>query len=350
MLMNDLEKHFSGYIEDHIKPEYANPKGKGFNYQRCTEALNEFFSFDDVITEYSVRNFFHGDFSGKDALWIMLGLLQLHKVPYGDIFPPINVGNFLNDDGYFQTYHGMMYPRNSGLNEVEGLRFFELTISRGQDEFSPPSAKLCYKNKGDENRSPETREFSGTPVLSPRNDIVSILFQDNNPRIGTFFHFYFSYHMVNATDLRFKRGFVVTTLSNEGVHGVPAVLNFIMRSRSPIDSKTVKNHRGLETLLQHSGPSMCVPAEEFHAVLSEYHDVSYLFEPGDRLTAVEQKDLCVIDEPRILADIRDRVSSREDRVKAYHCLLKLKKASLSATHVTWEPLYDDLFMTITGAR
>lgn len=350
MQMNDLERQFSSFIQDHVKKEYKNQRGDGFNYQDCTEALNNVYSLKNGITEYSVQKFIDGEFSGKDALWILLGLLQLHPVSYDEIFPPVNVGNFLNDDGYFQTYHGMMYPRNSGLNKVEDLRFFKLTISRGQDELSLPSATLCYENAGDENRTPASRAFSGTPVLSPKSDIVSILFQDHDTLTGTFFHFYFSYNKVDATDLKFKRGFVVTALSDEGVRGVPVVLNFIMRSRMPIDSKTVTNYRGLETLLQHSGRSMCVPTEEFHAVLSEYQDVSYLFEPGDRLTEVEQRDLCVINEPKILEAIQGKATSREDRMKAYHCLLKLKKASLSATHATWENLYEDLFMTIMGAR
>lgn len=347
-----LQSRFRDYIRDNIKQQYANPNGRGYNYQQCADDLNAYFDMG-IFEARHIQNFFRDDYDycGNYALWVMLGLLQIHKVPYTDIFPAVNTGDFLDDDGYFQTYHGIMYPRNSGLNTVESLRYFELTIARGE-QLDPPSATLRYKNKVDENREPESRIFHGTPVLS-KGDIVSILFHDDDLNVGTFFHFYFSYNRVNAANLKFKRGFVVTSLSNEGVRGIPVVLNFIMRNWLPIDSDTLQSYPGLETLLQHSSSSMCVPAEKFYAILANHDDVSDIFEPDnrhDRIAAVERKDLCVINESEILANIKNHVSSREGRMNAYRCFLELKKASLSPTHATWEAQYDDLFKTITGLQ
>ena len=350
--MDKLTGRFQDCINKCILPRYEN--GRGYDYQRCADDLNELFASDatqeNIISEDSVRKFFNNDtnFTQKNALWIMLGLLQIHNIPYDRVFPAVAGDNFLDDEGYFQTYHGVMYPRNSTLSEVEDLRFFTLDINPGED-FGPPSATLSYENKGDKNRKSIRRQFRGTPVVSPKNDIVSILFHDDNPRAGIFFHFYFAYHMVNATNLKFKRGFVITTLSDIQRSEIPVVLNFIM-CNWPIDLTTVQNHPGLETLLQYANLSVYVPAEEFHAVLLRYPTVSYLFKPDNPLTAVTKEDLCVIDEPSILETIKSRVSSREHRLEAYRCLMELKKASRAPTRTTWEVLYDDLFGTITGIQ
>ena len=351
--MNELTECFRKYICKYILPEYENSSGRGYNYRGCAEALNDLFGCDDmqgnVISEDSVRHFFDdANYTQKNALWIMLGLLHIHNIPYDHIFPAAAGENFLDDEGYFQTYHGMMYPRNSTLSKVEDLRFFTLSMSPGKG-FSPPSATLSYENKGDKNLPAKSRKFYGTPVLSPKNDIISILFHDDDPRVGTFFHFYFAYHMVNATSLKFRRGFVVTTLSNRQKSEIPIVLNFIM-CNWPINLATVQNHPGLETLLQHADLSVYIPAEEFHAVLLQHPQVSYLFESDAPLTAVKRENLCIIDEPAILETIKRQLSSRELRQEAYHCLLELKQASCSPTHATWETLYDDLFRTITGVQ
>lgn len=346
--MDELERRFRKPMKERILPEYWI-EGR-YDYQGCADALNNLFGFDDEqeITANGIRNFFNGDYTQRKALWIMLGLLQLHNIPYDQVFPAVAKKGLLEDEGYFQTYYGMMYPRNSALSKVEDLRFFTLAINPGND-FEPPSAILSYENKGDENRQPISRKFCGTPVLSPKNDIVSIQFHDEKPNVGTFFHFYFAYHMVNAISLRFKRGFVVTTLSDAQRSEIPVVLNFVMRDQ-PIDLETVQLYPGLETLLQYANSSVYVLTEEFHAVLSRYPAVSYLFNPDERLTEVTREDLCVIDEPGILEDIKKKEPNREQRQKAYRCLLELKKASRSPTHITWDALYDDLIKTIMGIQ
>ena len=345
--IDKLTQHFQKRISGDILPEYEK---SGCDYQGCADQLNELFGFDgnDKITPDSVQSFFNGDYTQRKALWIMLGLLQLHKISYDEFFLADAGMHILDDEGYFQTYHGIMYPRNSKLTGVENLRFFTLTIRPGEN-FGPPSATLSYENKGDKDRKPIVREFHGTPVLSPKNEVVCILFQDDNPRAKTFFHFYFAYHMVNAANLRFKRGFVVTTLSDIQKTEIPVVLNFFM-GQWPIDSATLQKHPGLETLLQYDNLSMYVPTEEFHAILSERSAVSYLFNPDNPLTAVTREDMCVIDEPSLLETIQNRLPSGELRREAYQCLLELKKASRSPTRATWEVLYDDLFRTVTGIQ
>lgn len=350
--MSELKTQFGKYINEIIQTyEKKYNKRMSCVYQGCADDLNKLFGLDDndngKISPDSVERFFNGNYTQRNALWIMLGLLKIHKIPYERIFPAVATEDDLNDAGYFQTYHGIMYPRNSELSGVENLRFFTMTISPGKN-YGPPSAMLSYENRGDENHQPIRRQFHGTPVLSPNNDIVSILFHDNSPKIRTFFHFYFPYHLVNATYLKFNRGFVVTTLSDKQRSEIPVVLNFIIRNR-PIDL-VMAQWPGLETLLQYASSSVYVPAEEFHAILSEYSEVSYLFNPDERLTKVTREDLCVIDEPRILRAIMENEPKGEQRKKAYRCLLEMKKASHSPTRITWEALYDDLFKTITGIQ
>lgn len=351
--MRKLKTRIGKYINEIIRAyEKKYNKKMRYAYQACADDLNKLFELDDddndKISPDSVERFFNGNYTQRNALWIMLGLLRIHKIPYERVFPAVATEYDLNDAGYFQTYHGIMYPRNSELSGIENLRFFTMTISPGKN-YEPPSAILSYENKGDENHPPISRQFCGTPVLSPQSDIVSILFHDDNPRIGTFFHFYFPYHLVNATYLKFNRGFVVTTLSDKQMSEIPVALNFIMRNQ-PIDSLTLQTYPNLETLLQYANSSVYVQAEEFHAILSEYSEVSYLFNPDERLTKVTREDLCVIDEPRILRAIMENEPKGEQRRKAYHCLLELKKASHSPTRITWEALYDDLFKTIMGTQ
>lgn len=346
--MDELEKRFRKTMKERILPEYWD-EGR-YDYQRCANELNNLFGFDDgqEITANSVRNFFNGDYTQRKALWIMLGLLLRHNIPYDDVFPYVKRKGLLEDQGFFQVFYGAMYPRNSKLREVEDLRFFTLDIKPGEN-FKPPFAVLSYKNKGDENRRPISRRFTGTPVISPNHDVVSILFQDDNSRVGTFFHFYFPYHMVNATNLTFSRGFVVTTLSDREKSEIPVVLNFIMRNQ-PMDLSTLQIYPGLETLLQYANSSVYVPAEEFDAIVSKYPEVFYLFDPNGHLTKVTKEDLYAIDEPRVLRNIMENEPKGERRREAYLCLLELKKASRSPTRVTWVALYDDLIKRIMGAQ
>ena len=85
--IDKLTRHFQNKINDYILPKCWN--GRSYDYQGWADKLNELFGFDgnDRITSGDVQTFFNGNYTRKNALFVMLGLLRIHKVPYECIFP-----------------------------------------------------------------------------------------------------------------------------------------------------------------------------------------------------------------------------------------------------------------------
>ena len=220
---------------------------------------------------------------------------------------------------YFGTFYCYSNSKNFGNND---LVEFKLEISKETCD-----ATLTYLGDIDRENDDNTKSYVCVPKLLEKNHVVMLEFEIED---HSFFHFYFKYSSLFTSKLYHRRGFYVSTSTDEEHEGAPLINGFVLFNKQLTKSDAKKY---VPTLLTLDNTKFVIREDIYKHIMQDVPELS-TFLTKYKENVEEHVGFCIINEAEIIKKI-GKIKPKEDQSPAFALLVQIKSHADNCTQLTF---------------
>ena len=334
-----LDERKNNFKKEVKKRLYTEFKRTRWSYDDLVDELRE---RDYKVNKGTLKNMVDPINESSFDLWIIKGLCECFNISLGELLEDhmllaskektaestsenlknIDTNNKLLQD--FSQYKGTYYcysnSKNYGKNDIVE---FKLEI----DDTNGITAALTYYGNIDDKReeTPFPKTYVCVPKLLGKDRVVMLEFTKGG---NSFFHFYFKYTDFYTSHLYHRRGFYVTT-STDNDHEGAALINCFVLFDKQLSLSDAKKY--VPSLLSLDNTKFLITEETYNNIMQEKTELSNFLTKYDKY--FEKKvGFCIINEAKLLNELKT-ITQKEVMAHEFSLLTQIKSYADNCTQV-----------------